>query len=71
MYIFIPRHPLSAVVICNYMYNKKKNICLIQQQVPLLLPCFNFAQIAILSLTFYKLKFLKFLHFKTYSLKLL
>ena len=40
----------------NVIYDNK--LCVIQQQVPLLLPCVNFAQITIPSLTYQKATFL-------------
>jgi hypothetical protein len=57
-YYSVSRHPLNALKIT---FQKKHNfgiVCVLQQQVPLPLPCFNFAQIAIPSLTLKKHRYL-------------
>ena len=43
---------LSKLLIQNKNFYKKIKLCVIQQQVPLLLPCVNFAQITTPSFTY-------------------
>ena len=53
-YYSVSRYPLNAPKITFHKNKGRQRVCVLQQQVPLPLPCFNFAQIAIPSLTLKK-----------------